>query len=54
MTQSYEVFSISPGKDKDIWRKIGMGFVNSDESITILLDCLPVSGKAQLRKKIEA
>jgi len=35
--------------DKPIWRRIGTGFVNRDDSLNIILDALPVSGKLHIR-----
>lgn len=34
---------------KPLWTRIGVGFVNRDESINLLLDLLPVSGRLQIR-----
>lgn len=34
---------------RPIFRRIGTGFVNKDESLNIYLDALPVSGKLHIR-----
>ncbi len=46
------VFTIieAPNLEKDIFRRIGTAFVNRDESITVLLDALPLGGKLQIRQ----
>ena len=35
--------------DKPIFRRIGTGFVNSDQSLNVILDALPVSGRLHIR-----
>lgn len=48
--QVKEVFSITDrGGDKPVWTKIGIGFVNRDQSINVILDNLPINGKLQIR-----
>jgi len=47
-----EVYSIIPNeKDpkKPFWQKIGVAFVNSDGSLNVLLNCLPLDGKLHIR-----
>ena len=41
------VFTVMDGSKgrRPIWRRIGTGFVNRDNSLNIILDALPVSGK---------
>jgi len=34
---------------KPLFRRIGTGFVNQDDSINIVLDALPVSGRLHIR-----
>lgn len=36
---------------KDRWTKIGIGFVNRDDSINILLNALPVNGRLHVRER---
>lgn len=35
--------------EKPLFRRIGTGFVNRDDSLNIFLDALPVSGKLHIR-----
>ncbi|MDP7040327.1 MAG: hypothetical protein QGI45_14300 [Myxococcota bacterium] len=35
--------------DKPLFRRIGTGFVNRDESLNVILDALPVSGRLHIR-----
>jgi len=41
---------IQGGVRKSRWTRIGVGFVNSDGSITLRLDALPVSGTLHVRE----
>lgn len=48
-----EVFALIKveGDDREKWVRCGIGFVNRDGSITVLLDCMPVnSGKLIIRE----
>ena len=36
---------------KDRWTKIGVGFVNRDNSINVVLDALPINGRFQIRDR---
>jgi len=53
----YEVYTIveanGNGLEKDLWLRIGTAFVNSDGSINVKLNALPMSGKLQLREPKE-
>jgi len=40
------------GEEKTRWVKIGVGFVNKDNSINVYLDALPINGKINIRDKI--
>jgi len=53
-TQPKPVFTIieAPNLEKDIFRRIGTAFVNRDESITVLLDALPLGGKLHIREPL--
>ncbi|MBI4239327.1 MAG: hypothetical protein HY696_13040 [Deltaproteobacteria bacterium] len=47
---SKEVYCITERDNmKPLWTRIGVGFVNRDDSINLLLDLLPVSGRLQIR-----
>ena len=35
--------------DRPIFRRIGTGFVNKDDSLNVYLDALPVSGRLHIR-----
>jgi hypothetical protein len=51
-----EVWSIRDGNEKNprsYWKHAGRAFVNSDGSINVLLDVLPIDGKLQIRKRKE-
>jgi hypothetical protein len=40
----------SNGMTKSYWTRVGVGFVNKDGSITLKLDCIPISGTLQVRE----
>jgi len=40
----------SNGMTKSYWTRVGTGFVNKDGSITLKLDCVPISGTLQVRE----
>ena len=51
-----DVFAISdreiagePGKNH--WTRVGVGFVNRDNSINVVLDAVPVNGRLQIRDR---
>ncbi|MBU0505437.1 MAG: hypothetical protein ABII18_11805 [bacterium] len=48
-----EVFAISNPKEgeKAIWSKIGVAFVCKDESINVILDAVPLTGKINIRDR---
>jgi len=50
-TKMLAVFTIVEGEklEKPIFRRIGNGFVNRDQSMNIFLDALPVNGKLHIR-----
>ena len=43
------VYVITRRNDKSYWNRIGIAFVNSDGSINVRLEALPVSGEMQIR-----
>ncbi len=55
----YDAFVVATYKDRETgtektrWLRAGVAFRNRDESLTVLLDALPVSGKLQLRLPAE-
>ncbi|MBI2499915.1 MAG: hypothetical protein HYW02_00235 [Deltaproteobacteria bacterium] len=48
-----DVYTVSDreGDQKSRWTKIGIGFVNRDDSINVILDAYPVNGKLQIRTR---
>lgn len=51
-----DVYSISERESaskegKDRWTKIGIGFVNRDNSINVVLDALPLNGRFHIRDR---
>ena len=52
-----DVFTIaerpqSSPEAKDRWTKIGIGFVNRDHSINVVLDAIPLNGRLQIRDRM--
>lgn len=43
------VYVISERNNKSYWNRIGVAFVNSDGSINVKLDAVPVTGELQIR-----
>lgn len=37
------------GKDEAIWKQVGIGFVNKDNSINVRMDSYPLDGRFQVR-----
>lgn len=37
------------GTDRAYWTRIGVAFVNRDGSLNVILNCLPLDGKMQIR-----
>lgn len=44
---------IENGEGRNFWRLIGDAFTNRDESITVLLDALPINGWLHIREAME-
>lgn len=44
---------IETGEGKSLWRMVGSAFVNRDDSLTVLLDALPVNGRLHVREPSE-
>jgi hypothetical protein len=45
-----EVFSVvTDEKNEERWHKLGVAFVNKDDSLTILLDAMPLGRKLMIR-----
>lgn len=39
------------GKKHSSWARIGVAFVNRDESINVILDAVPITGKLNIRDR---
>jgi hypothetical protein len=39
------------GEAKDHWTRIGIGFVNRDNSINVVLDAIPLNGRFHIRDR---
>ncbi|MBI2082470.1 MAG: hypothetical protein HYT76_02780 [Deltaproteobacteria bacterium] len=48
-----DVFSIPDreGDGKQRWTKIGVGFLNRDSSINVILDAYPLNGRLHIRDR---
>lgn len=47
-----EVYQITEREGKKaIWTRIGSAFVNKDNSLNVLLNCVPIDGKIHIREK---
>ncbi|MBF0105783.1 MAG: hypothetical protein HQM16_10710 [Deltaproteobacteria bacterium] len=40
-------------EDKSRWTKIGVAFLNKDDSINVILDAVPITGKLHIRDRKE-
>ena len=48
----YTISERSEGLDaKDRWCRVGIGFVNRDDSINVVLDAVPVNGRLHIRSR---
>jgi hypothetical protein len=41
------------GRDRARWVRVGVAFANRDGSLNVLLDALPLSGRLQIRDRVE-
>jgi hypothetical protein len=45
------VYSIRDGNDdKSYWNRVGVAFVNSDGSLNVVLDSIPINGRLHIRE----
>lgn len=51
--QRLAVFSVKKTADGAIWNRAGSAFINSDGSINVLLDVLPIDGRLHIREPRE-
>ena len=55
--QLKDVYTISEGmqrpesEGKNRWTKVGIGFVNRDNSINVILDAIPCNGRLHIRDR---
>lgn len=55
--QLKDVYTISEGtqhqesEGKNRWTKVGIGFVNRDNSINVILDTIPCNGRLHIRDR---
>lgn len=43
------VYTITDVKGRSVWDKIGVAFVNSDGSLNVRLNALPIDGRCHIR-----
>lgn len=49
-----DVYVINEGSEgKNRWIKIGVAFLNKDESLNVVLDAIPFNGKLHIRDRKE-
>lgn len=48
-----DVYAINEntGKERSVWRKVGVAFENRDASLNVYLDALPTNGKLNIRER---
>lgn len=48
-----DVYVISERSDneKSVWSRVGVAFVNKDESLNVILDAVPLKGKLHIRDR---
>lgn len=40
--------------ERAIWLRIGAAFENRDDSLSVILDCLPLNGRLHIRERRES
>lgn len=50
-----DVYAISERGEgqKERWTRVGIGFVNRDNSINVVLDAIPLNGRFQIRDRVK-
>lgn len=48
-----DVFVITEknGEEKNRWTRIGVAFVNKDQSLNVVLDAVPITGRLHIRDR---
>jgi hypothetical protein len=55
MKDVYAIYeSKTDGRERSRWVKVGVAFDNRDGSVNVLLDALPLSGRLQIRDRVES
>jgi hypothetical protein len=55
MKDVYAIYeSKNDGRDRARWVRVGVAFPNRDGSLNVLLDALPLSGRLQIRDRVES
>ena len=49
-SETRTVYAITEKGERSFWTRIGIAYVNADQSLTCRLDALPVSGTLQIRR----
>lgn len=52
-TQIKDVFTVTERNGEENWSRIGVAFLNRDNSINVILDSVPLSGKLHIRDRIK-
>ncbi len=49
-----DVYAVTKRRDGDktSWARVGVAFVNKDDSINVILDALPVEGRLNIRDRV--
>lgn len=42
---------VASANEKSRWTRVGVGFVNRDNSINVVLDAIPINGRLQIRDR---
>ena len=50
MAELKNVYTIQETEEKNYWIKIGVAFVNRDQSLNVKLNALPIDGKLHIRE----
>lgn len=54
MMDVYAIYDGKNDKERSRWVRIGVAFENRDGSYNVLLDALPLTGRLQIRKRVES
>ena len=55
MKDVYAIYeSKTDGRARARWVRVGLAFPNRDGSLNVLLDALPLSGRLQIRDRVES